>query len=193
MLPNAIPRSAGRVAALALMTALALAVFSRGAWGAGESFMRVQATAPAETTPSTTGPAPSTTAPSTTGPAPTARPTTRTDRVEARIRELHSKLKITPAQEAQWNAVAQVMRDNAKHMEDLTKARAAKANMNAVDDLQSYSDIIAAHDEGIKKFIPAFENLYSSMSPEQKKTADELFRQRRARMAAHRGARKGSS
>jgi Spy/CpxP family protein refolding chaperone len=100
------------------------------------------------------------------------------DRVEARIKELHTKLNITPAQEAQWNNVAQAMRDNAKTMEPLIKARLEKARtMTAIDDLKSYSAIADAHADGLKKFIPAFEPLYAGMSDAQKKSADTLFRQ----------------
>jgi hypothetical protein len=47
----------------------------------------------------------------------------KADRVETRIKELHTKLMITSEQEESWNKVAQVMRDDAKTMEDLIKAR----------------------------------------------------------------------
>ena len=111
------------------------------------------------------------------GPAPVVK-TPAGDRVEARIKELHTKLNITPAQEEQWNNVAQAMRDNAKTMEPLIKARLEKARtMTAIDDLKSYSAIADAHADGLKKFIPAFEPLYAGMSDAQKKSADTLFRQ----------------
>ena len=50
--------------------------------------------------------------------------------------------------------------------------------MTAVDNLQSYSAIVEAHAEGLKKFVPAFEALYASMSDAQKKNADTIFRSR---------------
>jgi hypothetical protein len=107
----------------------------------------------------------------------TAGAASKADRVEARIKELHTKLKITPAQEELWNNVTQVMRDNAKTMEALIKARSEKAStMTAVDDLKSYGEIAEAHADGLKKFIPAFEPLYAGMSDAQKKSADRLFR-----------------
>jgi hypothetical protein len=103
---------------------------------------------------------------------------TAPDRVEARIKVLHTKLNITPAQEELWNKVAQAMRDNAKTMEALIKARSEKAGtMTAIDDLKSYGEIADAHADGLKKFIPAFEPLYAGMSDAQKKSADTLFRQ----------------
>ena len=110
------------------------------------------------------------------GPA-TAATTSKVVHVEARIKELHARLKITPEQEELWNKVTQVMRDNAKTMEALIKARSENAsNMTAVDDLKSYNDIAEAHADGLKKFIPVFEPLYASMSDTQKKNADTLFR-----------------
>jgi hypothetical protein len=113
-------------------------------------------------------------------PAPAA------DRVEARIKELHSKLHVTAAQESQWNKVAEMMRDNAKAMVGLQKDRAQDAkstNENAIDVLKSYSGVVDAHADGIHKFIPVFQAFYDTLSDDQKKTADALFRSR-ARTAA---------
>ena len=106
----------------------------------------------------------------------TAGKASKVDRVEVRIKELYTKLKITPAQEELWNKVTQAMRDDAKTMEALIKTRSENATtMTAVDDLKSYSEIAQAHADGLKKFIPAFEPLYASMSDAQKKNADKLF------------------
>jgi periplasmic protein CpxP/Spy len=106
----------------------------------------------------------------------TAGTASKTDRVEARIKELYTKLKITPEQEEQWSKVTQVMRDNAKTMEALIKARSEnEGTMTAVEDLKSYGAIAEAHADGIKTFTPVFEPLYASMSDAQKKNADKLF------------------
>jgi acyl-coenzyme A synthetase/AMP-(fatty) acid ligase len=97
--------------------------------------------------------------------------------VEARIKDMHAKLNITAVQEAQWAKVADVMRDNAKKMDELNGARAANANtMNAVDDLKSYGEVVDAHADQIKKFAATFEPLYASLSDAQKAEADALFR-----------------
>ncbi len=112
-----------------------------------------------------------------------ARPS-RAEHVEARIKELQAKLHITPTQEALWQNVTQIMRDNAQTMDGLTQARIDKAKtMTAVDNLQSYSAIVEAHAEGLKKFVPAFEALYASMSDAQKHQADNVFREYRDRRA----------
>jgi hypothetical protein len=101
----------------------------------------------------------------------------RVDRAELRIQDMHTRLMITVAQEEQWGKVAEVMRENAKVMDDLTQARMDRAaTMTAVDDLKSYGEITGAHADGIKKLTPVFATLYDSMSDPQKKVADTLFR-----------------
>ena len=102
----------------------------------------------------------------------------KANRVETRIKELHTKLMITPEQEEAWNKVAQAMRDDAKTMEEVIKARSEKApTMTALDDLKSYGEIAQAHADGLKNFTSVFEPLYAGMSDAQKKSADTLFRQ----------------
>ncbi len=44
---------------------------------------------------------------------------THQDRTELRIKSMHTKLKITPAEEALWGKVADAMRADAKHMDTL--------------------------------------------------------------------------
>lgn len=133
-------------------------------------------------TPPTAAPAAPTAAPPTpsTAPATKAAPTKTSKRlsgVDARIASLHKRLKITAAQEPQWQQVAQVMRDNAAQIEKLVSERNAKIKtMTAVDNLQTYSDIAQAHADGLKKLVPVFDTLYGSMSDAQKKIADGVFR-----------------
>jgi LTXXQ motif family protein len=124
--------------------------------------------------------------PATTEPAVAA---AKADPVEARIKELHNRLHITAAQQSQWDKLVQVMRDNAKAMEDLQKQRGQDVNaMSAVDAVKSYQAVIEAHEAGMAKFVPAFQALYDSMSPAQKKTADAMFRTKVRTAAAKKGA-----
>ena len=107
----------------------------------------------------------------------TAPKTSRVDAVETRIKDLHARLKITPAQEDLWNSATQVMRENAKAMDELRKVRSEKTQtMTAVEDFTSYGEITQVHADGIKKFVPVFSALYDSMSDAQKKNADTIFR-----------------
>ncbi len=101
----------------------------------------------------------------------------REDRVERRIADLHSRLKITPAQEQQWDQFAQVMRDNARQMDKTYQERFERVQqMSAVDNMQSYAQIAESHAQDVQKLVPAFQALYDTMSAEQKHTADQVFR-----------------
>jgi len=100
-----------------------------------------------------------------------------TDRTEAVIRDLHARLGITEKQERMWGKVAQVMRENAKTMDNVTKTRLERLKaMNAVEDLKSFSEVTDAQAAGLRKFIPVFEALYATMSDGQKKEADQAFK-----------------
>ena len=98
------------------------------------------------------------------------------DKAEQRIKELHSKLHITQAEEPQWQGLVQVMRDNAQQMSSLIAQRDQNSGTTAVDNLKSYEEITDAHADGLKKLVPAFKSLYDALSDEQKKVADTLFR-----------------
>jgi len=113
------------------------------------------------------------------------------DRAEQRIRDLHAKLGVTPDQEDEWNAVANVMRENAQQLDALAQARQKDAkNMSALDDVRSYSEIADAHAQGLKKFVPAFEAFYSSLSDSHKQLADQMFHGN-TRLAGRASARGG--
>jgi len=102
----------------------------------------------------------------------------REARVEERIAQLHSSLKITSAQEAQWAPFADAMRENARTMGDLYRQRIAQRDsMSALDDMKQYQQITQTNADGTKRLVEAFEPLYASLSPEQKKLADTSFRE----------------
>ena len=97
--------------------------------------------------------------------------------VERRITDLHGKLHITSQQSQQWDQFAQVMRDNAREMDQIYQQRAEKlGSMSAVDNMQSYAQIEQQRAQDVQKLVPAFQTLYSSLSDQQKKTADQIFR-----------------
>jgi hypothetical protein len=115
-------------------------------------------------------------------PASVATPTPAHD-IEAHIQSLHDQLQITPAEAPQWAAFAQVMRENADAMGQAFQTRGATyAQMNAVQDLQSYAQIAQIQSENMQKLAASFQTLYDSFPPAQRQLADEVFR---ARMAAH--------
>ncbi len=107
--------------------------------------------------------------------------------VEQRITNLHTELKITPAEEPKWNNVAQAMRENAAAMSKLAAARAQQApsSMTAIDDLKGYEKYAQAHVDGLKNLISSFEALYVSFPDAQKKTADQVFQTFGLRAPSH--------
>jgi periplasmic protein CpxP/Spy len=159
----------------------------------GLAMAQSTATPPSASAPSMAPPSAPPAAPSAAPAQPGAQPSANAaaeQRVEARIKQLHGQLKITAAEETQWNQFAQTMRDNAREMDEEGEQRAEQfSTMTAVDDLQSYEKLAEAHVQHLQKLIPAFQALYDAMSPDQKKTADQVFR---AGAEAH-AAQKASS
>jgi len=107
--------------------------------------------------------------------------TSAVEYTEAQIKQLQGALNITEAQKELWNNLTKVMRENAKDMDAftdaLTKERAESTKtMNAVEHMKFHSQITEAHSDQLKKFIPPFEALYSSMTDEQRKSTDTIFR-----------------
>jgi protein CpxP len=95
--------------------------------------------------------------------------------VEAHIANLKKKLMITPAQDSAWNTFAEVMRDNGEAIEAAVQERDASKNLDAIHDLQSYAKVAQVHADGAQKLAAAFQPVYDTLSPEQKKNADTMF------------------
>jgi|APThiThiocy_cv2_1041547.scaffolds.fasta_scaffold57452_2 protein CpxP len=110
-------------------------------------------------------------------PAAEAATSNKPETVEQRITTLKTALKITPDQETKWNGVAQAMRDNASKMEKLvaTKRAIPPEKTTAVDDLKTYQEFTQVRLDGLKNLTSAFKSLYDSMTPDQKKNADQVF------------------
>jgi protein CpxP len=105
-------------------------------------------------------------------------------------KDLRAKLHITPAQEPQWDQFAQVMRQNARDMNQAGMNRAQQIpSMNAVQDMKSYQQLAEAHVQRLQKLIPAFEALYNAMPPQQQQLADQVFRDNADRRAQSRAGR----
>ncbi len=98
-------------------------------------------------------------------------------RVEEHIKQLHSQLRITAAEEPQWDQFANVMRENARDMDQEFSQRAQQyQTMNALQNMQSYEQIAEAHAQHLQQLVPAFENLYNAMPAQQKQLTDRVFR-----------------
>jgi predicted PurR-regulated permease PerM len=107
--------------------------------------------------------------------------TSAVEYTEAQIKQLQGALKITEAQQELWDNLTQVMRENAEDMDALTASLAKERaegtkNINAVEHMKLHSQITKAHLDQLEKFIPPFEAFYDSLSDEQKKSTDTIFR-----------------
>ena len=102
--------------------------------------------------------------------------------LEQRAERMKERLKITEAQQPQWNAVVGVMQKQAKAF---AAARAEfwqkKANGETPKVLTT-PERMAQRDQALEKrlnsrreFTAAFTALYNTMSPDQKKLADDLL------------------
>jgi len=95
--------------------------------------------------------------------------------VDGRIAFLKAELKITPAQEAQWQQVAAAMRDNAKSLDQaITTARQNRGTMDAVQRLEARGQFAKLRADNDTRLLAAFKPLYAGLSPEQQQMANEL-------------------
>jgi periplasmic protein CpxP/Spy len=95
--------------------------------------------------------------------------------IDGRIAFLKAELKITPAQEAQWQNVAVAMRDNAKALDQaIITARQNRGTMDAVQRLETRGQFAKLRADNDGRLLAAFKPLYASLSPEQQHMANEL-------------------
>ena len=112
-----------------------------------------------------------------------------TERIEARLAYLKTALKITPAQEAQWNAYAATVRKEAAEREQkmgewrqkIAQARkdgpqgAERARPSALERLERQQQFLAQASAKLNERAAAIKPLYESLNPEQKKVADVVL------------------
>ena len=97
-------------------------------------------------------------------------------RAEARIAFVKAKLKITSAQESAFDKYAQVIRDNAASMQKNFQAMRGQRgqNQSAIDRVEQRAKFAQQRDQQEQQYLSAFRPLYASLSPDQKKVADDL-------------------
>jgi Spy/CpxP family protein refolding chaperone len=95
--------------------------------------------------------------------------------VDGRIGFLKAQLKITPAQEAQWQQVEAAMRENAKTLDQtIATARQNRGNMDAVQRLELREQFARVRVDNDARLLAAFKPLYASLSPEQQQMANQV-------------------
>jgi len=96
--------------------------------------------------------------------------------VDGRIAFLKAELKITPAQEAQWQQVATAMHQNANALDQaINTAREQRGTMDAVQRLTLREQFAKVRSDNDARLLAAFKPLYASLSPEQQRTANDLM------------------
>lgn len=108
------------------------------------------------------------------------------ERVEARLAYLKTALKITDAQQAQWDAFAGVVRKHAKGADERIKARHAQMAQRtedkrptAIERLERRQERLATASARLNELLAVGKPLYAALSPEQQQIADKAL--------AHRG------
>ena len=97
--------------------------------------------------------------------------------IEGRIAFMKAELKITSAQEANFEKVAQVMRQNDRERRQRFEEMRAQRDQphNAVQGMERRARFAAVQAQHTDRLLAAFRPLYDSFSPEQKKSADDLM------------------
>jgi periplasmic protein CpxP/Spy len=96
--------------------------------------------------------------------------------VDGRIAFLKAELKITPAQETQWQQVEAAMRENAKVLDQtITTARQNRTSIDAVQRLELREQFAKVRGDNDARLLAAFKPLYTSLSPEQQQMANQLI------------------
>ena len=99
------------------------------------------------------------------------------DHIEGRIAFLKAELKITDAQQPLWDAVADAMRASAQDMAAVMPLMQSMMQPSGTlpEKLAAREKFMTAHLDALRKLKAAVEPLYTALSDDQKKTADQLM------------------
>jgi len=109
-----------------------------------------------------------------------------TPMAEARLRDLKVQLKITPAQEAAWEAFAAEAKQQAASMQAM-RARMQTSAGTAPEQMGQHATAMQQRAASMATMATAFGALYAVLSPEQKAIVDQ-----NGGMMGHRGMRFGA-
>jgi periplasmic protein CpxP/Spy len=102
------------------------------------------------------------------------------ERVEGQLSFLKTELRITTGQEPQWNVFANIFRTNKeKQLQTCRTAQEQSRSMISAslpDSIKIKEDQLSDQLEALRVLDAALQPLYSSLSKEQKKTADEILK-----------------
>ena len=98
-----------------------------------------------------------------------------TSEIDREVADLKKQLKITPQQEPQFNAFAEIMRSNAQEMDAQMSQGSPNQNPNAVEALKREQQLTETQAAVLKRLVPASQSLYDTLSDPQKKIADKVI------------------
>lgn len=104
------------------------------------------------------------------------------ERIEARLAYLKTAMKITDAQQPQWDAFAATLRKQAREADERIQARGSKMAQGrkdtpptAVERMEFRQARLAAASARLSETLAAAKPLYAALTPEQQKVADEVL------------------
>lgn len=116
------------------------------------------------------------------------------ERAEARLAYLKTALKITDAQQSQWDAFADTLRKQARAADQRVQEfraqagqRPERARLTAIERMERRQQLMAAATARLDETLAAAKPLYAALSPEQQKIADNLLASRGRGGFRHRG------
>ena len=114
------------------------------------------------------------------------------ERVEARLAYMKTALKITDAQQPQWDAFANVLRQHASAMDKRIQERRARTadqaqpkRVTAIDRLELTQQRLAGASARLNELLAVEKPLYAALTPEQQRVADKVLAPRRHGMGHH--------
>jgi hypothetical protein len=129
------------------------------------------------------------------------------ERVEARLAYIRTALKITAAQQPQWDAFANVLRKHARDRDQRFEQfraqhegarggpRPDRPQVTAIERLERTQQRMAQRSAHLSEVLAAAKPLYASLSPEQKQVADGMLSRQGhgGRGGHHRGMHRGAA
>ena len=108
------------------------------------------------------------------------------ERVEARLAYARTALKITDAQQPQWNSFSEVLRTHARTMDARigerraqmqSASRTERVRPTAIERMERTQRAMEQRSARLAEVIAAAKPLYATFSPEQRQVADQLLAQ----------------
>ncbi len=102
------------------------------------------------------------------------------DHIDGQLAYIKAELKLTPAQEAQWNVFASVFRDDKERQAQACR-RAQEQNRQMMaaslpDSLRLKAQHLSDQIESLRRLEAAVQPFYESLTRDQKKVADEIMK-----------------